>query len=69
MVRCYQIAKSFGDFDSVRPIVRISSAWRYRNVRASAYFEIRVFRGGISTSAGETSVEHDDHLVNPSVKG
>ena len=43
VVCCCHIAKSFANFNSVRPIVRISSARRSRNFRASAYFAIRVF--------------------------
>ena len=37
------LPKSFGILNSVRPIVRNSSAWRSRNFRASAYFAIGVF--------------------------
>ena len=77
----YHITKSFGKPNSVRPIVRISSAWRPRNFRASADFAIRVvlnklrfprdlfemcFAGGCAETAGDTSVKLEDPLVNPS---
>ena len=44
VVCCHDSAQSVGIFHSVRPIVRISSAWRSRNVPASAHFAIWVFR-------------------------
>ena len=45
LVVCWcQIAKSSGNFNSVGPIVRISSVWRSRNFRVSAYFAILVSR-------------------------
>ena len=43
VVCCYHIAKSVGNFNSVRPIVRIVFAWRSRDSRASAYFAVGVF--------------------------
>ena len=87
---CYHITKSFGNFKSVRPIFKISSAWRSCNFPSSAYFAIGVFPkpselrflgdlfivvsaggcaergiagGGISTSAGDTSLELEDPLA------
>ena len=42
VVCCHHNPKLFGNLNSVRPIDRISFAWRFRNFRASADFAIRV---------------------------
>ena len=85
VVCCYHISKSFGNLKSVRDFrasayfaIRNLAKMCEDSVLPPSSFKVGFAEecaegggagGGIATSAGETSVELEDLLVNPSVNG